>query len=161
MSKQIINANQLLDQASQFILDPVGPFVLRRWQGDEAKDKVLWVISDIWSYTQFLNKEGEWVNKEDNDAWRNSVIWTETVSAANFYYSWRSRFYWIYVKGAGDRQWYHQFYSKSLEAAEEEYKNFQSKKSGLHWMFVGPDRKVIREDVGKEKQPWIEYPLVT
>jgi hypothetical protein len=26
-------------------------------------------------------------------------------------------------------------------------------------MLVGPDRKIIRENVGEKKQKWVEYPL--
>jgi hypothetical protein len=159
MSTQLITKEQLLDQASQFLLDPAGQFVLRRWSGDTPDNQPAWVISDTWSYAQFLNMEGNWEEKEDSDEWRKKVLWSEPLAAASFYYGWRNRFYWIYVKGAGDRQWYYQFFSEDLEKAEKCYSDFQSKRPGLHWMLVGPDRKIIRENVGEKKQKWVEYPL--
>lgn len=149
-----MNHNQLLDQASEFILDPAGVFVLRRWI-----EKPFWVIRDTWSYAQFLTKEGEWENRKESKAWLDSVLWYEPIAAANFYYGWRNQFYWIYVKGNGDNTWYHQLYSKEREKVEAEYSALQSKRPTLHWLLIGPDRKILREDVGDKKQDWIEYPL--
>jgi len=159
MTTPIITKEQLLDQASQFVLDPAGQFVLRRWNGDTPDNQPAWVISDTWAYAQFLNMEGKWEEKKDSDEWRKKILWSEPLAAANFYYGWRNQFYWIYVKGAGDRIWYYQLFGKDKEKVEAEYIALQSKRPGLHWMLVGPDRKIIREDVGSEKQKWVEYPL--
>jgi hypothetical protein len=156
MTAQPITRDQLLDQASQFVLDPAGPYVLTKWYD---RGHSTWVISDTFSCAQFLNMEGEWEEKQDSDEWRKRVLWTEPLSAASFYYGWRSRFYWVYVKGAGDGQWFHQFFSENREKAEEHYSAFQSKRPNLHWMLVGPDRNILREDVGTERQKWVEYPL--
>ena len=159
MNSQPITIHQLLDQASEFVLDPAGVFVLRRWNNPSTADKPFWVISDTWSYAQFLNMEGEWENRKESKDWLDKVLWSEPLAAASFYYGWRSRFYWIYVKGNGDRTWYYQLYCKDREKVEAECFALQSKRPTLHWLLIGPDRKIVREDVGDKKQNWIEYPL--
>lgn len=156
MKNTIITINQLIDQASEFVLDPTGPFVLRKWNG---KDGNFWVISDTWSYCQYLTMYGKWENRKDSQKWRNKVLWTEPLAAAVFYYGWRSRFYWVYGKGSGDSRWHWEIYTKSLEEAEKEYSSWQKSRPDLHWILVNPDRNIVREDVGKEKQEWIDYPL--
>jgi len=158
-TNSLIILSKLIDQASEFTLDPAGVFVLKRWERDSIGDKPFWIISNTWSYAQFLNMKGEWVNEEDNKDWLDTVLWSDPLAAATFYYGWRSRFYWVYVKGAGDRRWHHDFFSEDPEKAKNHYFAFQLKMANLHWMLMGPDRKIIREDIGSAKQKWLEYPL--
>ena len=154
-----ITSYQLLDQASEFILDPTAPFVLKRWKNYSPSDKPYWAISDTCNYASFLSMDGEWEQKKSEESFHKRILWSEPLAAAAFYYGWRSKFYWVYVKGASDRQWYWQIYTKEFNKAKEMYKNMQSNRPSLHWMLIAPDRTIIREDPGEKKQEWIDYPL--